>query len=184
MPARMPQHFGAHPPPGAATHAACRRARPRADSWWRHSELHFRGGHVQGHCAGDWRCWLRLGLQPAAELPPPAGCAPMSPLPAPCAAPCQAFRDKADALRASKMKIFVRRGGPNYLEGLAMMRALGQELGLDVSAARRAVAVGGRGRSWAPTCCAEVWWWRLLAPDVPLHHAATRRWTCTAPRPP
>lgn len=26
----------------------------------------------------------------------------------------QAFREKADQLRAAKMRIFVRRGGPNY----------------------------------------------------------------------
>eukprot|EP00951_Prasinocladus_malaysianus_P041822 scaffold498569_cov23-Prasinocladus_malaysianus.AAC.3 len=38
----------------------------------------------------------------------------------------------ADQMRAAKMKIFVRRGGPNYQGGLAAMRALGGEVGLPV----------------------------------------------------
>lgn len=33
-------------------------------------------------------------------------------------------------LKASRMNIFVRRGGPNYQTGLAKMRALGEELGV------------------------------------------------------
>jgi ATP citrate (pro-S)-lyase len=43
-----------------------------------------------------------------------------------------AIREKVDALRAARMRIFVRRGGPNYEAGLAAMRALGGELGLDI----------------------------------------------------
>lgn len=44
----------------------------------------------------------------------------------------QAFRERAAAIKASKMKIFVRRGGPNYKAGLDMMRALGGELGVPI----------------------------------------------------
>jgi hypothetical protein len=44
----------------------------------------------------------------------------------------QAFRERQEAIRAAKMKIFVRRGGPNYLAGLEMMRRLGDELGIQV----------------------------------------------------
>jgi succinyl-CoA synthetase beta subunit len=43
-----------------------------------------------------------------------------------------ALRERAEALRACNMHIFVRRGGPNYQAGLAAMRALGQELGVPI----------------------------------------------------
>ncbi|KAJ9512086.1 hypothetical protein QJQ45_012635 [Haematococcus lacustris] len=43
-----------------------------------------------------------------------------------------ALREHAEALRAAKMRIFVRRGGPNYQKGLALMRALGVELALPI----------------------------------------------------
>ena len=33
-------------------------------------------------------------------------------------------------IKASRMHIYVRRGGPNYQTGLAKMRALGAELGV------------------------------------------------------
>ena len=44
----------------------------------------------------------------------------------------QALREKAAAIKAAKMKIFVRRGGPNYQAGLALMRKLGEELGIPI----------------------------------------------------
>jgi ATP citrate (pro-S)-lyase len=44
----------------------------------------------------------------------------------------QAMREKADAIKVAKMKIFVRRGGPNYQAGLDLMRKLGTETGLDI----------------------------------------------------
>lgn len=44
----------------------------------------------------------------------------------------RALREYQERLQKTKMQIFVRRGGPNYEEGLAHMRALGQELGLPV----------------------------------------------------
>lgn len=44
----------------------------------------------------------------------------------------QAIRERAEELKAAKMRLFVRRGGPNYKAGLAMMRALGQELGIPI----------------------------------------------------
>ncbi|KAK9817084.1 hypothetical protein WJX72_009285 [[Myrmecia] bisecta] len=44
----------------------------------------------------------------------------------------QAMREKAEAIRAANMSIFVRRGGPNYQAGLALMRALGAEIGVRI----------------------------------------------------
>jgi ATP citrate (pro-S)-lyase len=35
-------------------------------------------------------------------------------------------------LKASRMHIYVRRGGPNYQSGLAKMRKLGAELGIPI----------------------------------------------------
>ena len=40
--------------------------------------------------------------------------------------------EKADAIKAANMKIFVRRGGPNYQAGLALMRALGEKIGVEI----------------------------------------------------
>uniref|UniRef100_A0A0D3DNN6 ATP-citrate synthase citrate-binding domain-containing protein n=1 Tax=Brassica oleracea var. oleracea TaxID=109376 RepID=A0A0D3DNN6_BRAOL len=40
----------------------------------------------------------------------------------------RALREKETRLKASRMHIYVRRGGPNYQTGLARMRALGEEL--------------------------------------------------------
>jgi len=44
----------------------------------------------------------------------------------------QALREYKDKLQQNNVKIYVRRGGPNYLEGLAMMRRLGEELGVPI----------------------------------------------------
>jgi len=44
----------------------------------------------------------------------------------------QALTEYADRLRETRVKIYVRRGGPNYLEGLRQMRALGEKLGLPI----------------------------------------------------
>lgn len=35
-------------------------------------------------------------------------------------------------LKAARMSIYVRRGGPNYQRGLAKMRAVGEELGVPI----------------------------------------------------
>ena len=37
-----------------------------------------------------------------------------------------------EALQENKVKIYVRRGGPNYQEGLSQMRALGEKLGVPI----------------------------------------------------
>eukprot|EP01018_Ginkgo_biloba_P009424 Gb_37680 [translate_table: standard] len=42
----------------------------------------------------------------------------------------RALREKESKLKASRMQIYVRRGGPNYQNGLAKMRALGEEIGV------------------------------------------------------
>jgi ATP citrate (pro-S)-lyase len=42
------------------------------------------------------------------------------------------MREKAAAIKAAKMRIFVRRGGPNYQAGLALMRQLGADTGIPV----------------------------------------------------
>ncbi|CAI0434689.1 unnamed protein product, partial [Linum tenue] len=42
----------------------------------------------------------------------------------------RALKEKESKLKAARMHIFVRRGGPNYQKGLARMRALGEEIGI------------------------------------------------------
>ncbi|ONK70678.1 uncharacterized protein A4U43_C04F390 [Asparagus officinalis] len=42
----------------------------------------------------------------------------------------RALREKESKLKAARMHIYVRRGGPNYQTGLAKMRRLGEELGI------------------------------------------------------
>jgi len=44
----------------------------------------------------------------------------------------QALRAYKDKLKENKVKIFVRRGGPNYVEGLETMRRVGEEIGVPV----------------------------------------------------
>lgn len=44
----------------------------------------------------------------------------------------QAMTEKAEAIKAAKMRIFVRRGGPNYQAGLALMRQLGTDTGIPI----------------------------------------------------
>jgi len=44
----------------------------------------------------------------------------------------QAIEEYADKLREINVKIYVRRGGPNYKEGLENMRKMGKRLGLPV----------------------------------------------------
>jgi len=44
----------------------------------------------------------------------------------------QALRAYKDKLQQNKVKIFVRRGGPNYVEGLENMRRVGEEIGVPI----------------------------------------------------
>ena len=44
----------------------------------------------------------------------------------------QALREYKDKIKASNMRIFVRRGGPNYEAGLKMMKSLGEELKIHI----------------------------------------------------
>ena len=44
----------------------------------------------------------------------------------------QAMQEKAEAIKAANMRIFVRRGGPNYQAGLTLMRKLGEETGIPI----------------------------------------------------
>ena len=44
----------------------------------------------------------------------------------------QALKAYKDKLQENKVKIFVRRGGPNYVEGLENMRRVGEEIGIPV----------------------------------------------------
>jgi ATP citrate (pro-S)-lyase len=44
----------------------------------------------------------------------------------------RALKEKESKLKAARMNIYVRRGGPNYQRGLARMRALGEELELPI----------------------------------------------------
>lgn len=44
----------------------------------------------------------------------------------------RALREYADKIKQYKIKIFIRRGGPNYLEGLRRMRALRDEMDIPI----------------------------------------------------
>ncbi|XP_024360889.1 ATP-citrate synthase alpha chain protein 3 [Physcomitrium patens] len=44
----------------------------------------------------------------------------------------RAFREKESQLKAARVQIYVRRGGPNYQKGLAKMRELGAEIGIPI----------------------------------------------------
>jgi ATP citrate (pro-S)-lyase len=44
----------------------------------------------------------------------------------------RALREKESKLKAARMHLYVRRGGPNYQTGLAKMRTLGAELGVPI----------------------------------------------------
>ena len=44
----------------------------------------------------------------------------------------KALKEYQKQLQTVKVKIFVRRGGPNYKEGLAQMRLLGEKLGVSI----------------------------------------------------
>ncbi len=45
----------------------------------------------------------------------------------------QALEEYADRLRKNRVKIYVRRGGPNYKEGLENMRRLGERIGVPLA---------------------------------------------------
>jgi hypothetical protein len=45
---------------------------------------------------------------------------------------CHTIHFQESKLKASRMHIYVRRGGPNYQSGLAKMRKLGAELGVPI----------------------------------------------------
>jgi len=44
----------------------------------------------------------------------------------------RAFKEKQAQLKAARVQIYVRRGGPNYQKGLAKMRELGTEIGIPI----------------------------------------------------
>ncbi|KAG9147647.1 hypothetical protein Leryth_015718 [Lithospermum erythrorhizon] len=44
----------------------------------------------------------------------------------------RALKEKESKLKAARMQIYVRRGGPNYQTGLAKMRKLGEEIGIPI----------------------------------------------------
>jgi len=44
----------------------------------------------------------------------------------------RALKEKESKLKAARMHLYVRRGGPNYQKGLAKMRALAEEIGLPI----------------------------------------------------
>jgi ATP-citrate lyase beta-subunit len=43
-----------------------------------------------------------------------------------------ALKEYKERLKEANVRIFVRRGGPNYQEGLRMMKELGKELGVPI----------------------------------------------------
>ena len=44
----------------------------------------------------------------------------------------KALKEHQKQLQENRVKIFVRRGGPNYQEGLSQMRQLGEKLGVPI----------------------------------------------------
>ncbi|MGD0238506.1 MAG: ATP citrate lyase citrate-binding domain-containing protein, partial [Syntrophorhabdales bacterium] len=44
----------------------------------------------------------------------------------------KALKEYREKLQENKIKIYVRRGGPNYQEGLSQMRALAEKLGVPI----------------------------------------------------
>jgi succinyl-CoA synthetase beta subunit len=44
----------------------------------------------------------------------------------------RALKEYKERLQQYKVKIYVRRGGPNYKEGLRIMRELGEQLGVPI----------------------------------------------------
>ena len=44
----------------------------------------------------------------------------------------RALKEKESKLKAARMHLYVRRGGPNYQRGLAKTRALAEEIGLPI----------------------------------------------------
>jgi len=44
----------------------------------------------------------------------------------------RALQEYQKPLQENKVKIYVRRGGPNYQEGLSKMRVLGEKLGIPI----------------------------------------------------
>ena len=42
----------------------------------------------------------------------------------------RAMREAQEAMRGAGVRVYVRRGGPNYQQGLARMRTLGEEIGI------------------------------------------------------
>jgi len=42
------------------------------------------------------------------------------------------LKEYKQKLQENKVKIYVRRGGPNYKEGLRIMRELGEQLGVPI----------------------------------------------------
>ncbi|KAF3634667.1 ATP-citrate synthase alpha chain protein 2 [Capsicum annuum] len=44
----------------------------------------------------------------------------------------RALKEKESKLKAARVHIYVRRGGPNYQKGLAKMRSLGEEIGIPI----------------------------------------------------
>jgi succinyl-CoA synthetase beta subunit len=44
----------------------------------------------------------------------------------------QALDEYKDKIKKNNIKIFVRRGGPNYKEGLENMRRAGEKMGLNI----------------------------------------------------
>jgi ATP citrate (pro-S)-lyase len=73
----------------------------------------------------------------------------------------RALRDVSKLLVEHKVQIWVRRAGPNYQEGLKNIKAVGQELGLDMHVSRHSpqhtsTSANDANRSTAQTCTCPV----------------------------
>ena len=55
----------------------------------------------------------------------------------------RAFKEYVDPIKAAKLRIYVRRGGPNYEAGLDLMRDLGSNTGLHIEVFGPATSMTG-----------------------------------------
>lgn len=67
----------------------------------------------------------------------------------------RAMKEDAESIKAANLRIYVRRGGPNYEAGLDLMRSLGADTGLHIEVFGPATSMTGiceLAIDWVNTC--------------------------------
>ena len=89
----------------------------------------------------------------------------------------KALKEHQKKLQENKVKIFVRRGGPNYMEGLSQMRALGEKIGVPIEVygpethMTKIVSMALRERSkWLRRISNEIFSKRVVQQNHPIIH--------------